>query len=757
MGKEIDPSDIGKYPEIIKKAQAEIATMDVLVCGQCNSVFHFVEQFRDHKSSRCSKAPAVKDNLEARPVVWSFLLWRSAQQNQEQSKDQSNMNSWRVYQSWMKLDDAIKETWVVAGRTIQSFGKIGQGNLQETPVRITKTVVGNSPDALRGRQIVNNRVVGKPPPPSAKELDASFNELKSADKRPLVRGVQPRPNISRVGVKPGAISRRALRTISNTANGVETVEDTIEKILAKRFNPRLKEHEYLIKWENITHEQNTWEPASHLQLCPVLLDTFEKQLARQKEQRLALAAKQESEKRASDSQSEDDNLKRRKLDPSITIRKTESPITTRSAQLNKAKPNGVSAPIQVSKLIEKSAEVVITDSKDGRTTGIVKRVGATVNQAQKTEAQIKVIQKGGDSVSGVVRVNRASTSAASPGGRVLQKVGNTIVKPVQNVARSGVVSRQLVAAESKPTITRVMKSSPGAKSTPEQKIAALTRQGNLKITRKVVGQAPVSNTQQILIQGNEPFARSDSLPANITPTLVHISEQDLGQVLGQVEGEGLAFIGAGGDQSQLLTQEQHDALEQQQLQQGGIVDQNGLHQILAAGDDGTQQLIQFVTGEDGTIYQVAGKNEQGQTILIAQGADGEQQCVYVAANDSDVLGGEDGNNDVVSLEGSLISGNSDIQQQVQQAEDGKGQQTLQFAVEGQEGDQGISQALQVASEDGDSQDGQITAEVVQADLPSAGKSVETLEKPNEIIDTDRRDFQMERAASCCSCPTAHTW
>ena len=86
-------------------------------------------------------------------------------------------------------------------------------------------------------------------------------------------------------------SRTALRTIPNTT---DTEEHTIEKILAKRFNPRRREHEYLVKWENISHELNTWEPHSHITSCPQLLDNFEKQLARQKEQRAAQLAKQQA-------------------------------------------------------------------------------------------------------------------------------------------------------------------------------------------------------------------------------------------------------------------------------------------------------------------------------------------------------------------------------------------------------------------------------------------------------------------------------
>lgn len=457
MGKEIDPADIGKYPEVIKKAQAEMSSMDVLVCGQCNNVFHFIEKFREHKLTQCSKSSTLKDNLETKPVIWSFLLWKASQLNQDQSKDS---NAWRLYQNWMKLDEAIKETWVVAGRTIQSFAKIGHGSLQEMPVKITKTVVDNSAEPVRGRQLVTNRVVNKTPM-SQKELDASFNELKSSEtstpigtKRPIVRSPPSKNVITRVGTtviqsKPGVVSRDAWRTIGSAANGsMQTKEHRIEKILAKRFNPRQKEHEYLIKWENISHENNTWEPASHLEPCPVLLDTFEKQLARQKEQRQAQAAKlaqaqaqqANEESKANDSvssQSEDDSvsgIKRRKLEPSPlkAVNKADASPLNRSTITGKAKPNG----IQTTASNEKSAEVVITNAKDGKQTGIVKKTGVAINPVPKNEAQVKVIPKGGDSVSGVVRVG--SNQLGSSQQRIVQKLGNTTVKTVQNNIRSAV-------------------------------------------------------------------------------------------------------------------------------------------------------------------------------------------------------------------------------------------------------------------------------------------------------------------------------
>lgn len=707
MGKEIDPSDIGKYPEIIKKAQAEMTNMDVLVCGQCNSVFHFLENFREHKTATCTKSSALKDNLETKPVIWSFLLWKVSQLNQDQSKDG---NAWALYQSWMKLDEAIKETWVVAGRTIQSFAKIGQGSLQEMPVKITKTVVDNSAESMRGRQLVTNRIVNKTPM-SQKELDASFNELKNSDsstpinaaKRPIARSPQSKNIVSRVAgstiiaSKPGIVTREARRTIGMNTNGkVQTKEHRIEKILAKRFNPRHKEHEYLIKWDNISHENNTWEPASHLETCPVLLDTFEKQLARQKEQRQALQAKQAQaqaqaqaqiaqvndshDNKANDSvssQSEDDSvsgIKRRKLETSPTkavnnVSSVNASLTR--AQVSKIKSNG----LQTIGTNEKSADVVITNDKK---TGIVKKSGVSVNPTPKNEAQIRFIQKGGDSVSGVVRVGTATNQVAD--NRIVQKLGNTTVKPVHNIARTPAKVQQPktnVAAQHvqsihqlspinanakaavKPTITRVVKSTPTSKpTTPEQKIAALTRQGNIKVTRKTVN-TPI-NSQDIALQSEEDYTVTDTFAANIEPK-PEPQDQQLPIVATQIlsHGSSVALI----DASQLeqsvneIKKEGEDIVmneeQLQQLQQSGVIttDQEGLQQILASHEDGTQQLIQFVTGEDGTIYQVAGKNEQGQTILIAQGADGEQQCVYVAAEDSDALGLDDANNGAMTLNG----------------------------------------------------------------------------------------------------------
>lgn len=297
---------------------------------------------------------------------------------------------------------------------------------------------------------------------------------------------------------------------------------------------------------------------------------------------------------------------------------------------------------------------------------------------------------------------------------------------------------QLTAVNSKtstkPTITRVVKSATTSKTaTPEQKIAALTRQGNLKITRKVVN-APIS-AQSITLQSGEEFNLNESFASNVESKMdAHDQQNSMGgtQMLSHDDGSGtsVALLESSHlEQSVNEIKKEHEdiVMNEEQLQQlqqtGGIVtDQDGLQQILAASEDGGQQLIQFVTGEDGTIYQVAGKNEQGQTILIAQGADGEQQCVYVAAEDSEALGLDDSHNGVLSVNSNLVDANADVHQQLQQQLATENQQNIQFAIGAEESAsvQNIHQPLTLASEDGDTQDGQITAEVLQADLPSPG-------------------------------------
>lgn len=704
MGKEVDPSDIGKHPDLIKKAQTEINKMDVLVCGNCNGVFHFIEQFREHKTIKCAKLSSLKDNLETKPLIWAFLLWKTSQIAEEKNKE--NTNAWKLYQQWVKLDEAIKETWIVAGRTIQSFARIGQGSLQEMPVKITKTVVDNSSEPAANRQLQHKVLTKSNSDLVKREQIINLDDVKTEKTLPVktfTRTPQQKPSpVNRVGVKPSVIVRRAKRTIMNSANTAVTEEHTIEKILAKRFNPRHREHEYLIKWDNYTHDQNTWEPASHLDTCPVLLETFEKQLARQKEQRLALAAKQ--------SQNESESATK----PTIVRQVRPEPIADIAAKKRKIETaekiiQPVTRPEDITTVYKtttprsnnvQSAEVVITNAKDGKPTGIVKKTGVTQRTNIQKEAQIRVIPKGGTEPSGVVRVTTDSQTNRPIG----QRLGSTTVKTVQSRNQPAVTSRQ-VPSTAKPTITRVTKNQASPKQiTPEQKIAALSRQGDLKITRRSVQSTPIAAQTTTIVQENEynpQLVLNDGKNQNVFTN----------RILDQSEAEAIL---SGNQEYHIQTtvkkESEHD--QNEQLQQIADIAANPEELQLLANEN----LIQFVTGDDGTIYQVAGKNEQGHTILIAQGTDSDQQCVYMTTDtDEAVLGVDESIN---SSKHSLDTSNALQQLEQVQGIANIGDESGIVALDDSSA-QGEIQHIATA-DDLESQEGQITAEVVQADLPSPG-------------------------------------
>lgn len=45
-------------------AQEEMGRLDVLVCGQCHSVFHFIEEFQEHrtKEGACTQVSHFREN-----------------------------------------------------------------------------------------------------------------------------------------------------------------------------------------------------------------------------------------------------------------------------------------------------------------------------------------------------------------------------------------------------------------------------------------------------------------------------------------------------------------------------------------------------------------------------------------------------------------------------------------------------------------------------------------------------------------------
>lgn len=71
---------------------------------------------------------------EQKAQVWAFLLWKDSQIQQEGS-DRDTANSWKLYQKWCKMDTHIRDSWIAAGKTIQTFTKISNAKMQEVSVR----------------------------------------------------------------------------------------------------------------------------------------------------------------------------------------------------------------------------------------------------------------------------------------------------------------------------------------------------------------------------------------------------------------------------------------------------------------------------------------------------------------------------------------------------------------------------------------------------------------------------------------------
>lgn len=64
-----------------------------------------------------------------------------------------------------------------------------------------------------------------------------------------------------------------LVNIANEEEDSDPEEYNVEKIVARRRNPKTGGYEYLIKWENYSDSENTWEPSEHLK-CPDLIAKF---------------------------------------------------------------------------------------------------------------------------------------------------------------------------------------------------------------------------------------------------------------------------------------------------------------------------------------------------------------------------------------------------------------------------------------------------------------------------------------------------
>ncbi|XP_043525405.1 chromobox protein homolog 2 isoform X3 [Frieseomelitta varia] len=275
------PSAISSNPTAIKAAQEEMGRLDVLVCGQCHSVFHFIEEFQEHrtKEGACTQISHFRENSnnEQKAQVWAFLLWKDSQIQQE-SSDKDSTNSWKLYQKWCKMDTHIRDSWIAAGKTIQTFTKISNAKMQDVPRQ--NQITTNA----EGKPVVVRKVIRNGQPEDDSKKDNKTVEAKNQKSNESFDEVEKRE-------KPKLRPTIKLKIKSNKAGDDDRdssdEEYIVEKILAKRFNPKKRCSEYLLKWEGFGHEHNRWEPAEHVATCKHLLEEFERNLAKKKELKAA--------------------------------------------------------------------------------------------------------------------------------------------------------------------------------------------------------------------------------------------------------------------------------------------------------------------------------------------------------------------------------------------------------------------------------------------------------------------------------------
>lgn len=587
----------------------------------------------------------------------------------------------------------------------------------------------------------------------------------------------------------------------------------VEKIMAKRMNPRKRENEYLVKWES---KPQTWEPASHLESCKDLIENFEVLLAKQKEMRSKSQQQQQqqmqqivkvqpsatstptsvatttpgrpvrfSKEKAinqvkqwtggnkHDGSAESSGGKRKleddedfddendgddvddedyELESSWEKKKMAQQLGQTSVKRIKtevASQNGVrvvnksSSDMQIGATLvrkvvgTKSPDVIMAGQR--QQSGVFKKASpAAVVQRKPGEGQVRIVGARDQIQSGIVRVGTSPAgnkpnvvtrvvAKASPGQQMRPSPSTgTVVRTVQSVQNQQktlaqkIIQRSPINKSQSPAnrpVAQVVQRQQPTKSpvgttvvrkagAPQQSVA----------TRRSGPQTPQPTTRGVAKKGtthadDEDDGIPDPFPKDLPPlesdssspppplTLCPIT----GKVLGQAEGEPSA---------------------EEQEAEGESSSQHQITQLLS-NEDGTPI---YITGDDGTMYQVAGKNANGETILISTNEEGEQTCVLLPA-DQDLLAGLPGIQTTDASEGALegapLTVDAAVAEAVAATEQQEGEQF--FSKDGDEtsqsGGEEATQPLSIAvgGESGDSQDGQITAEIVQADEPSPGK------------------------------------
>ncbi|XP_073955786.1 chromodomain-containing protein chromator isoform X2 [Choristoneura fumiferana] len=812
-----NPEELAKNPAALKEAHEQMATLDVLVCGQCHSAFHFLEEFNDHKTANnCSIKSPVRDSNESKAQVWAFLLWKCSS-----ARDGSNIsadNSWKLYQQWCRMPEAQRTAWITAGSNVQALSKFAHAKVMELKtddqlVPVQAVQVQEVKKRGRPRKIVKEDSETQPSGEESDGIKASPAHKAVFNKTPTASAIKAKEMNDKESVR-NAQERvppedRIARRTEREGDPADAGEYVVEKILAKRFNPRRKQYEYLLKWEGYPHEQNTWEPIENMETCKHLLEAFEKQLARQKELK-ALRAQQQQQHPVQVKQISTPLPQVLKQ----IVKKTDTPALTPTGRLQRS--SKVRALDQVkawcgaedepaAKKVKREASSDDDDYSDGEGKG---------NVDPELVKSLGLGGKGMPNIKGVIKVDPKHMPNLSTGVYIMSKSSGIMkidspgkLGPGLNIDQE-VIRKQILAAKQKkqeekkgtPVSSQIKKTiSSGGQQVTEKTI--ITPSGQKIIQRTIhrpvgqspEGKSPVTILNKKLAQGDSLLRRggsargrgrggahvataagniirirdktagsipfdfdqsdvssetsdgvTDPFPTELGPLPSPSPERELtlcpltGRRLARAEGEptppptpsppptpptpptpppapqqmlmkvemspggttGMLVQGDGAQPSlPVLTDEDGtevkvEARAVKQLLEDGVGDEGEEVSLLHAGHPPI-----MIRGEDGVLYQVAGENEAGQTLLVAaegvegvEGAEGEPGAddgvMYVTREDGqDVLA-----IDPAQLAHLIPGGESAALQQV---------------------------AVQVEGEPGEDAT-QVIAQLVQADLPSPG-------------------------------------
>lgn len=818
-----NPDELAKNPTALKDAHEQMAALDILVCGQCHSAFHFVEEFKEHKEgTNCSGKSPVRDSNESKAQVWAFLLWKcsSAREGSAVSTD----NSWKLYQQWCRMPEAQRNAWITAGQNVQSLSKYAHAKVMELKVEDQQVPVTPGHEIKkRGRPKKILKQDDMEAVPSGEESEETKSHLtpKITHKTPLATNIKSKDLNDSVRNAQERVppEERIARRTERQGDPAEAGEYVVEKILAKRFNPRRKQYEYLLKWEGYPHDQNTWEPVENMETCKHLLEAFEKQLARQKELKALRAQQQQHPVQVKQTNTPLPQVVKQ------VIKKTESPVTPSGRLQRTSKVRaldqvkawcGVEDGEPMSKKVKREMSSEDEDFSDLESKHEKKIVNGQSSPKSTLDPElVKSLGLGGKgmpNIKGVIKVDPKHMPNLSTGVYIMSKSSGIMkidspgkLGPGLNIDQDA-IRKQIMAAKQKVEETKKISSSPrppipsqikktftsGGQQVTEKTI--ITPSGQKIIQRTIQRPAGISSDKSPVTILNKKLAQGDSLlrrggssrgrgrggysistaggnivrirdkapvpvsfdfeqsdassdtsdgiedpfPRDLGPLPPDSPPRELtlcpltGRRLARAEGEptppptpppapltppptsapatllmkvemspggttGMLVQGEGAQPSlPVLTDDDGTEVKveasavKQLLEEGVGVDESEEVGLLDAG-----HAPIMIRGEDGVLYQVAGENEAGQTLLVAaEGVEGAVEGAVEGEGDVMYVTREDGQ-DVLAIDGSglaqLVPSDGPLQQ-------------VAVQVEGEPGEDAT----------------QVVAQLLQTDLPSPG-------------------------------------